>query len=594
MLGLATLMIAAQLAFRAWAIYPSWFFTDDYRLMLIASRSDLNWSYLMEAFDSQFMPLGKLITWMLADSGQLNWPLAASISLGLQAMANVVCLWMLITLFGLRWGILAPLGIYLTNAMTMPAFMWWAAGLNQLPMQIAFFLTVGCWVRYLRSRRTRWLLATTAALGIGFLCYVKSLLIVPVLVVIAVAYFGEGTLGRRLVGLLRKYWLSAVIGTVMVGSYVVYYTVAVPTPFESGESGKSHAGEVADGLLGTSFPAGLLGGPWRWWRTSPPIVLASPPDWSVHLAWSLLTLLVAFSLLRRRNAATGWLLLGGYAICAYGLLLTTRGQLYGRLAGLEYRYLTDVTCALVLCIGLIFLDLPGAPGSSRARVDPSLRIRVSTAWVTALVVVIASAGIVSSWRYVEYWHRDNTGRAYTKNLASSLGAESGTVDLADQTLPAEVMPEYTQPMNTSRQFLELYDASVRFPESSARLKVIDQQGFVRPAHVRTGVTSRLGPVEDCGWRVGERGKTIPLTGETFEWNWWLRVGYLASSDSSIEVSAGGNSVQARVRRGLNSLFVNLDGTYSHVTITGLDPGTTLCVDTIEVGDPAPSTQGSLE
>ncbi len=586
-------MIAAQLVFRAWAIYPSWFFTDDYRLMLLASRSDLNWSYLTEAFDSQFMPFGKLITWLLVDSGQLNWPLAASISLCLQAMATIACLWMLVTLFGPRWGILAPLGIYLTNAMTMPAFMWWAASLNQIPMQIAFFLAVGCWVRHLRSQQTRWLAATTAALGIGLLCYVKSLLIVPVLAVIAVAYFADGAIHRRVAGLLRTYWLSAVLGTVMVSSYVVYYIVAVPTPFESGDSGQSHAGEVADGLLGTSLITGLLGGPWRWWRTSPPIVLAQPPEWSIHVAWSLLTLLVAFSVLRRRHALSGWLLLGGYAFCAYVLLLTTRGQLYGRFAGLEYRYLTDVTCVLVLCIGLIFLEVPGAPGSSRARANPRLRVSVSPAWVGALVLVIASAGIMSSWRYVEYWHQDNAGRAYTRNLAASLGADGGSVELAEQTLPGDVMPEYTQPMNSSRQFLELYDAPARFPESSAALNVIDPGGVVRPAYVKTGVTSRTGPVDDCGWRVGERGKTIPLSGEAFSWSWWLRIGYLASSDSSIEVSAGGSTVEAQVRRGLNSLFVNIDGPFSHVSIAGLDPGTTLCVDTIEVGDPVPETEGSL-
>ena len=53
--------------------------------------------------------------------GSLNWTLAATLTIGVQVLASAACLWMLVTLFGARWGILAPLALYLTSALTCPA-----------------------------------------------------------------------------------------------------------------------------------------------------------------------------------------------------------------------------------------------------------------------------------------------------------------------------------------------------------------------------------------------------------------------------------------------------------------------------------------
>src|SRR4051812_46820413 len=149
-------MGAAQLVFRGWALFPSWFYTDDYRLLYDARSRGLSWSYLTAPFDSQFMPVGRLVAWVVASGGTLDWTLAVSLTLLLQGIASLTCLAMLCSLFGARPGVLVLLATYLTTAMTLPATMWWAASLNQLPLQAVLFggLTVG--VRYLRTARLRW------------------------------------------------------------------------------------------------------------------------------------------------------------------------------------------------------------------------------------------------------------------------------------------------------------------------------------------------------------------------------------------------------------------------------------------------------
>ncbi len=102
-----------------------------------------------------------------------------------------------------------------------------------------------------------------------------------------------------------------------------------------------------------------------------------------------------------------------------------------------------------------------------------------------------------------------------------------------------------------------------------------------------GSTPQIGPEPGCGWQVTDEGLDIPLGGDAFDYAWWARIGYLSNADSPVTVSAGRTSVDTTVRRGLNNLYLRLDGAFDEVSIDGLDPGTTLCVDVIEVGQTEP-------
>jgi hypothetical protein len=51
------------------------------------------------------------------------------------------------------------------------------------------------------------------------------------------------------------------------------------------------------------------------------------------------------------------------------------------------------------------------------------------------------------------------------------------------------------------------------------------------------------------------------------------------------VSAGDTSVATTIDAGLHSLYVKVDGSFDTVDIDGLAPGVSMCVDTVEVGQP---------
>lgn len=582
--GTGALMVIAQLAFRAWALFPSWFYLDDYSLLLDAKAHHLGLGYLLTPWNSHLMPGGRLLAWLVAQSGSLNWGLAVSLTLALQLLSSVAALWMLTTLFGARWAVLAPLGLYLSTAMTMPALMWWTACLNQLAMQLAFFLAVGAWVRYLRSDRVLWLIVTCGAVAIGLLFDVKPLLIVPVLAFLAVGYFAPGPWLRRPLVLARRHWLAVAVGGPLVLLYLGYYVLHVSQPFAAASPGL--LGQLADTMLGTAFASAVAGGPWGWLPLAPPNAVAHPPDWAVHLSWVLVVLVVLYALLRRHATLRAWVLLSGYLGVLLLLLLTSRAPVYGRVIGLEYRYLTDAACAVSLCVGLAFLPLLGAVESSRARTRPLLTLRVPTGATAALVVLVCTLGVGSSVQEVGYWHRDNASDAYMHVLRTDL-RDHGAVDLADLPVPDPIYPATFAPDNSVRRLVSLVSDRAAFPDASPRLTVVGADGGLRQAAIKPGVVSKRGPVADCGWPVSSAGRTIPLTGKAFEWVWWLRIGYLANQESPVRVSAGSDEITTTVEPGVNSLYVKLAGTFDSVRIDGLDPGARLCVDTIEVGQPVP-------
>lgn len=585
-LAAAAVLVAAQTGFRAWALYPSFFFTDDYRLMLAARATDLSVSHLLTPFDSQFMPAGRLAAWLVAHSGATNWSGAATLTLLVQLLASAGCVWMLATLFGARPAILGPLVLYLTSALTLPGFMWWAAALNQLPLQLAFFLAVGSWVEYLRTRRRSRLLATFAALTLGLACYPKALLIVPVLAWLLLAYFTQGTLRERLRSGLAEFPLASVLGAAAAVGYLGFYLVAVPQPFESeSPAAGSRAAEVADAMLGTSLPTGLLGGPWTWLDTSPPIVLAQPPGWTVPLAWTVLVLGAVYLALRRARTGRAWALLGGYALLAYTLLATSRGQLFGRIAGLEYRYLTDVMPVAALAVGLACLGLRGAVGSSVGRPKPLIDVELGSRTAVVATVLVALGGTASSISYVQYWHEENAGRGYVRTVQEELEAR-GPVDLADQLVPPTVMPEYTKPSNRTAVFVPLVSEGARFPVTSTDLNVLNEFGQIVPAAITPGPRSVDGPDRDCGYRLTAGTTRIRLDSAAFNFGWWVRIGYLAGSDGTLSARIGDVTRGVPVIRGLNSAFVHVTTEFDSIDLSTTGGGI-VCVDSVEVGQAVP-------
>lgn len=582
-LGAALLMVLAQLALRAWVLYPSWFYLDDFRLLDDARREGLG-RPLLDPYDSQFMPLGRALAWVVSTGGDVDWPLAVTLTLLLQLAASAACAWMLVSLVGVRWGVLAPLGLYLSSTMTLTATTWWAASLNALPLQVAFFCAVATWVRYLRTRRLRWLAATLAVAALAMLAYVKALVLLPLLALLALGWFATGGPVRRVRTVVRRYWPAVLAGAVLGGLYLAYYVTQVPqlTAENDDPLSASLVGRLADTMLARSLTVGLVGGPWRWSDANAPAGLVDAPDWSVHVAWVLLALLASYGALRRRGTGRAWLLLAASTAMSFGLLLVSRAEAVGPVAGLEYRYLADVTCAATLALALASMPLLGADQPSAPREPALLRVGLPRRVLVAGTALVCVSGVVSSVGYASIWHRDNPGERFLRTTQAAL-AGSVPVPFADTAVPDSVVPGYLFPFNTTKRLLPVVVDNAVFPRVTERLAVLDDDGLPTRAEIDAVTESLPGPKAGCGWEVGAGSLRIPLEATAFDFTWWVRIGYLGTAPDVVRVTIGDQTVDAPVRQGLHDLFVNLTGEVSSVTLGGLEAGSPLCVDEIEVG-----------
>ena len=57
------------------------------------------------------------------------------------------------------------------------------------------------------------------------------------------------------------------------------------------------------------------------------------------------------------------------------------------------------------------------------------------------------------------------------------------------------------------------------------------------------------------------GSHHPAHGQTIDWTWWLRIGYLSSADSAGHHQAGDTVIEAEVKRRAHDLYVKVNGSF---------------------------------
>ena len=556
-------LVLLQLAFRGWAIAGSWFYFDDIAFMSRAMNEPLDASYLLESYGGHLMPGGFLTAWLLTKVAVYSWAPWAAVLLFLQALAGFGMLRLLVSLFGRRPLVLALLAGYLAYVFTLSAGIWFAAGINQLPMQVALVFGLHAHVEYLRHRRIRslvWAIAWTLA---GLVFYEKTLLLLGIYAIVAFGWFCTGDTVHRLQHLWSHYRAGVLAyGALGVGYLALY--VQYGLDFSPGNANTQPWSPIAYNLVGTTMLPGLIGGPLQWQPLSVG-AFGDPSQAVVLVSWVAFAALVVHAQRTRTKSRRAWSPLAFTAVCNVVLLASARANVVGPDIAREYRYQTETAALFVLAVGLAFLPLRRAPESERRPRDEPSRGTPRLVAAITVVVVFARAGLERAVR------RPVAGpepvAAVLRHRRSALAsARDKPVPLVDLGVPQTLLWSYRFPENSYSHVFKNLDQETTYPRSSVdRLYMFDDQGHLSAVSIPPA-RSQLGG-SGCGFPLEGDTTTIPLDGPVIGGGWWLRISYLSPEAVDLHVQAGEEGHDLSLPAGLHNVFVQAAGEFNEVTLS---------------------------
>ncbi|MFI9406628.1 hypothetical protein [Nocardia sp. NPDC052316] len=564
-------LILLQLALRGWVAGSGYFYWDDLILVGRAGRYPLlSADLLLHDHDGHFMPLAFVTAWVVTKAAPFVWAGPVISLLVWQLAVSLAVLRALWVLLGARWVLLAPLTFSLFAPVTLPAFAWWAAALNALPLQFALAWVIGDALLLVRSGRRRYAWSGIAVLAVALLFFEKSVIVPFVAFAVAVlAHYVEGRESAVRVVLRRGLRLWVGSGVVLLCWLAGYLAVVGVSGVHSNPQG------MRDWLPSTTslgvVPA-LVGGPWRWERWLPAAPWADPPSGAVTVAWVVLISLVALSIRARRRVWPIWLLAAAYVLLMQLPVALVRG---GPNTAAELmqslRYFADLGVTLAVLGALILRASPrGGP-------------RFGSRLALPLVVLFVVSSLCSTYTFVRSW-RPSPAKTYVTNVRSALEHWDG-VPLLEQEVPWDVLNPLAYPQNLTSQVLAPLTAPGTFADSTPHLRMITDSGALVEAQVWWNRHIIPGPDPHCGYRIEGGAKVpVPLNGPMLEHEWTAQLNYLADRDGQLAVAfEHGRTVVVPVRRGLNTVFVRLVGSGSSLQISSRTEHLVVCLGSGPVG-----------
>lgn len=580
-LQLAAGLIAAQLLVRTWVAANGGYYWDD--LILVGRSSSVplfSSDLLLYDHDGHLMPGAFLVAGITTRIAPYQWILPALTMIALQAIASYAVFRLLRKILGPRPALLIPLALYLFAPLTLPAFAWWAAALNALPLQIALAWVAGDALDLYRTGRRRYAISGALVLIMSLLFFEKSVL-VPFVAFATVALLAhidgrekpvESTLRQCALLTLRRgapLWIaSALVLAVWAAIYLSSVESRLVRPdVVAAIQLFSHA--TSQGLLPT-----LIGGPWAWARWIPSPSWATPPTILVAAGWVALIVAVVGTLLYKRRVVAVWILTAAYFLLSVAAMIATRSSdntAYELAQTL--RYFTDTAVVLAIALALI----ARAP---RRRVTP-LNVRPLVA-VTAVTAFVASS-LWSTYTFTRSWD-ENPTTDYLATARASL-AEHDDAPILDHPTSIWVLLPVAYPYNMVSRLLGPLRDRPEFSDSTPDLRMINDDGSVIDAQVTWVRAIEPGPVEDCGHLVDQRSFVpLPLDGPLIGWGWTVELNYMADADGEISVAMeDGDPVRVPVQRGLGSVFVRLVGGGENLRVSTLTPDLAVCIGVGPVG-----------
>jgi len=578
------LMLAGQALLRIWFLSGSWFYFDDLAFLSAGMNDKLDLHFVERDYAGHLMPGGWLVIKALASWAPYNWAVWAGFLVALQAVASYGMLRLLRSMFGDRPFVLALFAGYLFYIFTVPAGLWFAAGINQLPLQIALVFGLHAHLDYLRTHRVSALAQTLGWTVFGLLFYEKSIILFGLYALITLGWFARGTLGERLSSIWSSYRTGVIAHACLAVPYILIY-LKYGLDLGGSSTPSSLLAAVGYRLVGVALSTGLVGGPFEW-KPMSANALADPSDLVSLISWVALGALVWYAHHTRTKSRRAWMLIVATSAVNIYLLAAARASLVGADIGLEYRYQTEAAVVAVLTIGLALLPLRGAVEENELRPDVE-RVVDRRGPVALITIAIVAGALVSTLAYVQNWQENNATPDYYDNVRSTLGnADVKQVPLVNDSLPQTLLWAFGFPENTyAHVFRNLADRTDYPTHAVDKLYTFNDQG--RLSLVSIPQRRVMLPGQGCGYILKRKPTTIPLDGPVVGGGWWIRMTYGSPRDFDATVTLGSKSRTMHFPAGLHTMYFQADGTYSSVVVDNGRRARTACVTSLALGVPSP-------
>ncbi|TFV66021.1 UNVERIFIED_ORG: hypothetical protein E4P37_07530 [Bacillus sp. AZ43] len=575
----ALVLIGLQLLLRGWVAANSYFRQDDLIVSGLAARRPLfSADFLLYDHDGHFMPAGFLLTGLLSRLAPLEWWVMLVTLVALAAVASLAVWRLLRILLGDRPVLLVPLLLYLFSPLSLPAFAWFIAGANALPLQAGLAWVVGDAVLLARTGRVRYAVTGTLAFAVTLTFFEKSLVIPLVAAAVLVVLLRTAGAATPIVAALREgRWLWVGCTLVVAGWFAVYATVVGSPAIDERDAGTvPQAVDLIGGGWLEGLVPGLIGGPLTW---ADPGLWATPAPSIVVVGCVAIACAIVWTSRHRRGAGVIWWLFAAYLVINAAAMITGRlTEATPTLLSLSLRYYAEAPLVAALVLALLIL----AP----TRTDFRRRPVLTPAGRRAAGIGAAAAFLVASlWSTASFTRvmADSSTDDYLANARASF-EQVGDAPLLDQSVPDSVVWAPAHPYNMATHVFAPLGHEAPFASSTPELRLLDTSGQLVDGRIDALRGLLPGPLAGCGYGVtAGRTTTVPLDGPLVSLPWTVQLNYLAGDDGVVEVSLDGRTVRVPVERGPNTAFVRLTGGGDELRLRGVTAGVGVCVDSGQVG-----------
>ena len=547
---------------QAWLTLTGYFAHDDFLILSEAARhGPLDVGYLFQDYSGHIAPGGFLLAWLVTAIAPLNRVLAVLPLLAMQAAASVLLWRALVRIFGRRWTLLLPLAVYAFSPLILFPTLWWAYGIQLVPVLLAMFGAITAHLTYLRDRTTKHLVITVAWTVAGMAFYEKAGLIPPVL-------FGLTLLlGERV---HWRVWL--VHGVVLVGYAVTFVSLTTSRVKDSLPAAESTVEFVGRAVVDTFLPS-LFGGPWTDPVPGGGGTISTSPLWLRGAVVLLAVIVIGGSLLKaRRRALPAWTLLAAYLSVDLALVVVTRLPEIGPLIGTDPRYIADAVPVTALCATFAYLK----PGESTGGLKRPV--------VLGLVALFAISATFSFLQLAPAL-RFAKSKQYVATARTAL-VDNPSMVLYDTQVPNDIMLAWFLDNARSSKVIGLLPQRPKFDQPAEEMYLLDDNGSPHKiTGVKDPVVGRTGPVDKCGYPVDEQVVTIPLSGRV-EGRRLLRMEYYTSSAGPVRLTLGTATQEVNFAEGLHELYVVVNGKSDRLEINRTTKVYPMCVVDVRIGSPA--------